>query len=53
MLRRLCQIFSQASHPFYVTACYALLDGKAGRVRFALAAHPAPILDVAAGLLVV
>ncbi|MDE1171456.1 MAG: SpoIIE family protein phosphatase [Verrucomicrobium sp.] len=43
MNRRLCQIFGQASHPFYVTACYALLDAQSAKMRYALAAHPAPV----------
>ena len=43
MNNRLCHLFAAVSHPYFVTACYAVLDSTDSSILFATAGHPLPI----------
>ncbi|SDU04174.1 PAS domain S-box-containing protein [Verrucomicrobium sp. GAS474] len=42
--RRLHPFFDRMRTPIYVTGLYATIDSETGRVRFASASHPAPLV---------
>lgn len=44
MNQRLCAIFDRVHQPFFVTACYAVIDTSNGLTRLANAGHPWPIV---------
>ncbi len=44
MNRSLCKIFGQSNKTIFATACYLVLDVASGRLTFANAGHPSPLV---------
>lgn len=44
MNRSLCKIFGQSNITLFTTACYVVLDVASGRLTFANAGHPSPLV---------
>lgn len=44
MNRSLCSILGQSGTTFFTTACYVILDVTSGRLTFANAGHPSPLV---------